>query len=99
MAWLSSLFRRPNLPDPNVSGMAIPPERLAAVRATDQFIVSYPRSGNTWMRHLMRNVIVLSKPAEPEPESLWMLIPDVHIPQHTMEHEAHARFGLTRRIL
>ncbi len=79
--------------------MAIPADRLAALRADDQFIVSYPRSGNTWLRHLVRDALVLSHPGEPEPEAIWMLVPDVHVPQHAMEHPAHARFGLRRRIL
>jgi hypothetical protein len=99
MAWLRRLLRKTDRPDPHVAEMAIPSDRLAALRTNDQFIVSYPRSGNTWLRHLVRDVLVLNRPGEPEPESVWMLVPDVHIPQHAMEHEAHARFGVPRRIL
>lgn len=99
MQWLQRFFSRTEQADPNVLAMAIPPDRLAALRPDDQFIVSYPRSGNTWMRHLVRDVIVLSHPEIPEPESVWMLIPDVHIPAHEMEHPAQKEFGIQRRIL
>lgn len=99
MTSLRRLFQRPNRPEPNIVDMNVPTQRLGALRSDDQFIVSYPRSGNTWMRNLVRNVIVLGRPSQTEPEKLWMLIPDLHISEHAMEHEAHTQFGLTRRIL
>jgi hypothetical protein len=99
MQWLRRLIRRAERADPNVLAMPIPPDRFAALRPDDQFIVSYPRSGNTWMRHLVRDVIVLSQPGKPVPESIWMLIPDVHIPSHEMQHAAQAEYGIQRRIL
>ncbi len=99
MQWLHRIFRRSERADPNVLAMPIPPDRFAALRPDDQFIVSYPRSGNTWMRHLLRDVIVLSQPEKTAPESIWMLIPDVHIPVHEMQHAAQEDFGVRRRIL
>jgi hypothetical protein len=100
MEWLCRIFQHtPGQADPKVAEMPIPLDRLAALRPDDQFIVSYPRSGNTWMRHLVRDVIVLSRPEEAEPESVWMLVPDLHIPGHEMEHPAQRRFGMHRRIL
>jgi hypothetical protein len=99
MQWLRRIFSQNERADPNVLAMPIPPDRFAALRPDDQFIVSYPRSGNTWMRHLVRDVIVLSQPDKPEPESIWMLIPDVHIPVHEMDHPAQREFGIRRRIL
>ena len=99
MQWLRRFFSPPERADPNVLAMPIPADRFAALRSDDQFIVSYPRSGNTWMRHLVRDVIVLSQPEKPAPESIWMLIPDVHVPSHEMQHSAQKEFGVQRRIL
>lgn len=99
MQWLRRFFNRPERADPNILAMSIPPDRFAALRPDDQFIVSYPRSGNTWMRHLVCEVIVLSQPEKSAPTSLWMLIPDVHVPSHEMQHEAQAEFGIRRRML
>jgi hypothetical protein len=80
----------------DVAGMQVAPERLAALRPDDQFLVSYPRSGNTWVRHLLREVILLGRPDLPPPEKLWMLIPDLHV--HEMEHPARTVFGMPTRI-
>lgn len=45
-----------------------------------QYIISYPRSGSTWMRHLIANYI-----ADPvvTPEELKSIIPDGEITTHT----------------
>lgn len=94
--WFSWLRGRPAPAPEDVAGMDVAPERLAALRADDQFLISYPRSGNTWVRHLLRDVIVLEKPDLPAPESLWMLIPDLHV--HPMDHPARDQFGLPTRI-
>src|SRR5829696_6536763 len=99
MQWLRRFFSRTERADPNVLAMPIPPDRFAALCPEDQFIVSYPRSGNTWMRHLVRDVIVLARPEKQPPESIWMLIPDVHIASHEMQHPAQKEFGIPRRIL
>lgn len=85
--------------EPNVAAMPIPQDRLQSLRPNDQFLVSYPRSGNTWTRHLLRDVIALEKPDVPYPENLWQVIPDLHIPAHQMEHEAVQQFGMPTRIL
>ncbi len=44
-------------PAKDVAGMPIPEERLRALRESDQFLVSYPRSGNTWVRCLLSDII------------------------------------------
>lgn len=94
--WVSEILHRRPRPAVDVAGMAVAPERLSALRPDDQFLVSYPRSGNTWVRHLLREVIVLGRPDLPPPEKLWMLIPDLH--QHEMEHPARTAFGMPTRI-
>jgi hypothetical protein len=92
----SKLRNRQPRPAVDVAGMGVAPERLAALRPDDQFLVSYPRSGNTWVRHLLREVIALGHPELPPPEKLWMLIPDLHV--HEMEHPARTAFGMPTRI-
>ena len=96
MSRLSKILGRRSRPAVDVAGMDVAPERLAALRPNDQFLVSYPRSGNTWVRHLLREVILLGRPALPPPEKLWMLIPDLHV--HEMEHPARTVFGMPTRI-
>ena len=96
MSWLSKILGRQPRPAVDVAGMDVAPERLAALRPDDQFLVSYPRSGNTWVRHLLREVILLGRPDLPPPEALWMLIPDLHV--HEMEHVARTVFGMPTRI-
>lgn len=83
----------------NVAAMPVPMERLAALRSDDQFLVSYPRSGNTWLRHLLRDVIALERPDLPYPQELWMLIPDLHIHEHPMVYPATEQFQMATRIL
>jgi len=52
------------------------PGRSAAVRPDDVFIVSYPRSGNTWMRFLVGNLVY---PEEPITFSnLEQKVPDIY---------------------
>jgi Sulfotransferase domain len=96
MSWLSKFLGRPPLPAVDVAGMNVAPERLAALRNDDQFLISYPRSGNTWVRHLLREVILFNRPDLPPPEALWMLIPDLHV--HDMDHPARVRFRMPTRI-
>lgn len=83
----------------NVAAMPVPAARLAALRPDDQFLVSYPRSGNTWLRHLLRDVISSQYPEVPYPKELWMLIPDLHRSEHPMVHPAQDQFQLATRIL
>jgi hypothetical protein len=94
--WFSKILGRRPGSSMDVAGLDLAPERLAALRPDDQFLVSYPRSGNTWVRHLLREVIVLGRPDLSPPDKLWMLIPDLH--QHKMEHPARTLFGVPTRI-
>lgn len=53
------------------------------LRATDMFIASYPRSGNTWIRHLVADVVLQMhdlpfQPGEPWPIHPDQIIPDMH---------------------
>ena len=94
--WLSKILGRGPHPAADVAGMVVAPERLAALRPDDQFLVSYPRSGNRWVRHLLREVIALGRPNLPLPERPGMLIPDLHV--HEMDHPARMDFGMPTRI-
>jgi hypothetical protein len=96
MSWLQKILRRKPASALDVAGMIVAPERLAALRPSDQFLVSYPRSGNTWVRHVLRDLIVLGHPERPVPEALWMLIPDLHV--HAMDHPAREEFGMPTRL-
>ena len=96
MSWLQKILSRKSASALDVAGMIVAPERLAALRPSDQFLVSYPRSGNTWVRHLLRDLIVLGHPERPVPEALWMLIPDLHV--HAMDHPAREEFGMPTRL-
>ncbi len=82
---------------PGVADMLITPEKLAALRPEDRFLVSYPRSGNTWLRYLVRDLIVLGKPDLPEPEKLSQLVPDIHV--DPLDSPLPAAFGLPSRII
>jgi len=62
----------------STAALPIPPEVLKSFRDSDRFIVSYPRSGNTWLRHLLQEVIVAQHPDLPRPEGLEAIQPTVH---------------------
>jgi hypothetical protein len=62
---------------------AFSPEVAASIRATDRFLVSYPRSGNTWVRCVLAACHLLQSGATPEnPQDIYPLleetIPDIH---------------------
>ena len=82
---------------PSIAGMPISPEVLADLRESDRFIVSFPRSGNTWLRHLLQELIIASRPDCPRPESLEVLQATVH--RGVLERPAAASFGLPWRLL
>lgn len=54
-----------------------PPGRAVKVRPDDSFLVSYPRSGNTWLRFLVANV--LSAEERVDFEAIERRIPDVYV--------------------
>ena len=81
----------------SIAAMSIAPEILADLRESDRFIVSFPRSGNTWLRHLLQEVIIASRPDCPRPESLEALQATVH--RGTLERPAAASFGMPWRLL
>jgi len=53
------------------------PGRAIAVRPPDTFIVSYPRSGNTWMRFLLGNLVHPQRPLDLR--SVEELVPDIYV--------------------
>lgn len=95
---LNRFLRRGQYGKPDVAGMPVPPERLASLHQADQLIASYPRSGNTWVRNLLRNLYILQSPELPEPV-IWELLPDIHVPQHPLNHPVVQQFQLPSRIL
>jgi hypothetical protein len=88
-------FRRPK--KRTVAAMHIPPVRLKSLQDSDVFLVSYPRSGNTWVRFLIYQLILAEKPDLPPPEHIDRILPDLHM--HEAEDDSQKRFGLKRRIL
>lgn len=93
--WLRSLLRRNRATD--VIGMVIPPEHLAALRPDDIFLVSFPRSGNTWVRRLIYELVLAENPATPPPEHVDRLLPDLHV--HAPSNPAQDAFQVPARIL
>lgn len=93
--WIARLFPCPERP--TIAGMLIAPEVLADLRESDRFIVSFPRSGNTWLRHLLQEVIVASRPDCSRPESLEALQPTVH--RGSLERPDATAFALPWRLL
>lgn len=93
-SFLSSLglARKPLGTD--ILNMPIISDRL---RDDDQFIASYPRSGNRWMRTMLNEVIVLNRPDLSPPGGLQALVPDFH--QNEPDERVMAQFGMKSRIL
>lgn len=55
----------------------VPARRNVSVRKDDVFIVSYPKSGNTWTRFLIANII--SEPGlEVDFKNIDFLVPDIY---------------------
>jgi hypothetical protein len=77
-----------------VVDMWIPVERM---RPDDQFIVSYPRSGNRWLRALLADVLTLGRPEFSAEGTKLDLIADFH--QGEPDPALLERFGLKTRIL
>lgn len=97
LSFLKKLLRPGPVLEPDLAGMVIPAERLRRLRESDQFIVSYPRSGNRWLRMILRDVIVLNRPELTAPPDLKTLIPDLH--HDAPDDSALAQFGVSARIL
>lgn len=99
--WLSKIlsplagpFRR-RQPD-GIARMQIAAAWQSDFQPEDQFLVSFPRSGNTWLRHLLWELIVRRHPELPPPADLLALLPTVH---HCVPVELqHGAFGLRGRI-
>jgi hypothetical protein len=93
------LFRKkkPIVDIPDMAGMPIPTAHLQALQASDQMLISYPRSGNTWLLHLVTKVIVLGQPDRPQDQNPGELVRDIH--QCPPGHEAQQEFRMPTRIL
>jgi estrone sulfotransferase len=62
--------------------------RQAEIHQDDVFLVSYPRSGNTWVRFLLANVIRHDTAQPIDFHSVHSVIPDSEIPEHRKLIEA-----------
>ena len=89
--------RRSPSPRLGMASMPIAPEVLADLRDGDRFLVSFPRSGNTWLRHLLQELIILRRPDQPRPIDLETLQPSVH--RGAIDRPATAAFNLPWRLL
>lgn len=76
--------------------MPIAAAKLRALRPDDQFLISYPRSGNTWVRYLILDVIILQRPEIPVPRHPGLLVPDIHI--NELDHPHQRDFSLPTRL-
>ncbi|MFQ5577489.1 MAG: sulfotransferase domain-containing protein [Anaerolineae bacterium] len=56
----------------------VPPETDLKLLADDVFLVSYPRSGNTWARFLLANLLGFAERTVVDFHSVQRLIPDLH---------------------
>lgn len=101
MKRLVNFFKSKLSPGHQSVAMMIPKETIAALRPDDQFVVSFPRSGNTWLRLLLCDLVVQRKhgveigdPMQyPRPR---VLMPDLHT--NAPDHPSQAEYGLTRRV-
>jgi len=57
VARVNGWFRSRGSAVDDIAGMPIPPAHIAALRDDDAFIVSYPRSGNRWIRAILCDLI------------------------------------------
>lgn len=80
----------------SVAHMVIDESWRDGFRAEDQFVVSFPRSGNTWLLHLLRELITMRRPELAAPENMLSLLPTVHRP--AAPEPQHEAFGLPGRI-
>lgn len=64
--------------------------RRVEIRESDVFLVSYPRSGNTWVRFLLANVIERDTEQPIDFHSVHSVIPDYGIQDHYQFIEALA---------
>lgn len=83
------LFRRNPKLDTNIADMHISTEWLSSLQNEDQFLVSFPRSGNRWVRTMLRDVIVLSHPEMPFPQNLKSWLPDIHTAPPSSQSKLH----------
>ena len=83
----------------------VSPIKLQAIGDKDYFIVSFPRSGNTWMRYLLSDIalqnVSLSVNGNPRiidnwPVSPHSLVPDLHI--HDPERSNIKNYGFSCRV-
>lgn len=76
--WMARLFPSRVLCGGDIAAMHIPAAQLAALRPGDAFIVSYPRSGNRWIRAMLCDLLP-SEAGENRVESRpHMAIADLH---------------------
>ncbi len=74
--------------------MHLPDEVLAAKKATDILLISYPRSGNTWLRLVLTTIFLLQRNRQAvvalEPEiAIGRMIPTLHDFGFVRKWQAH----------
>lgn len=91
-------------PDP--AFFAFTPEVRASLRGDDRFLVSYPRSGNTWMRYVLTAGCLLQRGEElPMSEAgiarvfelTALVVPDLHAT--ALDPEPHPMSGVRHRVI
>ena len=67
--------------------------RESAVLETDVFLVSFPKSGNTWMRFMLANAMVQHSQLDISVnfKSIHQLVPDVHVDIYVVGDWGHHR--------
>lgn len=77
--------------------MPLPAAALKELRDSDRFVVSYPRSGNRWLRVMLHDLLLLSRPELRARAEGMVLLPDLH--QVWPSILDPTEFGLPSRIL
>lgn len=79
--------------------MKICNERREKILPSDKFIVSYPRSGNTWMRFLFRDAAVYAVEGRDRNLHQNIVIPDIHVREQELGHADAVKYFGPERII
>jgi hypothetical protein len=66
----------------NLARRVLPGERPPGIDPRDVIVASYPRSGSTWVRFLLANLLLAPDGPPVDFHSLGELVPDLHLPEH-----------------
>jgi hypothetical protein len=65
--------------------------QISAIYPDDTFLVSYPKSGNTWMRYIL-SYLIKSTAVELNDKDINQIIPDVYIDKEIIDKKKSNRF-------